>query len=104
VKITYTLSPIDEILLRHLRLAQLKTKSPNEIITLFEAHNEFLLAVMKVQRDEGGGRILLGDNTGSGAVILLLSRSCYFLNGSITMCSQRNIILYSVRQHNHFII
>jgi len=26
------------------------------------------------------------------------------LNGSIRMCSQRNIILYSVRQHNHFII
>jgi hypothetical protein len=26
------------------------------------------------------------------------------LNGSITMCSQRNILLYSVRQHNHFII
>jgi len=25
------------------------------------------------------------------------------LNGSITMCPQRNIILYSVRQHNHFI-
>jgi len=27
-----------------------------------------------------------------------------FLNGSITMCFQRNIILYSVRQRNHFII
>jgi len=26
------------------------------------------------------------------------------LNGSITMCSERNIILYSVRQHNHFIV
>jgi len=30
----------------------------------------------------------------------------YFLNlnGSITMCSQRNITLYSVRQHSHFIV
>ena len=26
------------------------------------------------------------------------------LNGSITMCSQRNIMLYSVRQYNHFIV
>jgi len=25
---------------------------------------------MKAQRDEGGGRILLGDNTGSGAGML----------------------------------
>ena len=31
---------------------------------------EFFLAGMKAQRDKGGGRILLGDNTGGGAVIL----------------------------------
>jgi len=28
----------------------------------------------------------------------------FFLNGSITMCSHRNIMLYSLRQHIHFII
>ena len=27
-----------------------------------------------------------------------------YLYGSITMCSQRNVILYSVRQHSHFIV
>jgi len=27
-----------------------------------------------------------------------------YLNGNITKCSQRDIILYSVRQHSHFII
>jgi hypothetical protein len=31
---------------------------------------EFFLAAMKAQRDEGGGRILLGDNTGFGTVML----------------------------------
>jgi len=36
-------------------------------------------------------------------IICLTSVYSTFLNGSITMCSQRNIILYSVRQHNHFI-
>jgi hypothetical protein len=29
-----------------------------------------LHARLKAQRDEGGGRILLGDNTGSGTVVL----------------------------------
>ena len=28
----------------------------------------------------------------------------FFLNGSITMCSERNVMLYSVRQHSHFIV
>jgi hypothetical protein len=31
---------------------------------------EFFLAAMKTQRDEGGGRILLGVNTGVGRVML----------------------------------
>jgi len=31
---------------------------------------EFFRAGMKVQRDEGDGRILLGDNTGGGTVRL----------------------------------
>ena len=31
---------------------------------------EIFLAAMKAQRGEGGGRILLGDNTGVGAVML----------------------------------
>jgi hypothetical protein len=31
---------------------------------------EFFLARMKVQRNEHGGRILLADNTGDGAVML----------------------------------
>jgi len=40
---------------------------------------------------------------------ILINLTCFVLhkndlNGSITMCSQRNIILYSVRLHNHFII
>jgi len=33
-----------------------------------------------------------------------IKNNCINLNGSITMCSQRNTILSSVRQHNHFII
>ena len=32
--------------------------------------DRIFLAAMKAQRDEGGGRILLGDNTGVGAVML----------------------------------
>ena len=34
---------------------------------------------------------------------IYLERFEFLLNGSITMCLQRNIILNSVRQHNHFI-
>jgi hypothetical protein len=37
---------------------------------LFQKRAKFFHAGMKAKRDEGGGRILLGDNTGSGAVIL----------------------------------
>jgi hypothetical protein len=36
----------------------------------FEKRAEFFLAGMKAHWDEGGRRILLGDNTGSGAVML----------------------------------
>jgi hypothetical protein len=35
---------------------------------------EIFLAEMKAQRDEGGGRILLGDNTSRGAAMLQLIR------------------------------
>jgi hypothetical protein len=34
----------------------------------------FLLVVTKVQQDEGDGRILLGDNTGNGEVMLVPNR------------------------------
>ena len=37
---------------------------------MFEAFAEFLHEGMREQRDEGDGRILLGDNTGGGAVML----------------------------------
>jgi hypothetical protein len=40
-----------------------------KIITL-EKRAEILLAGMKAHREEGGGRILLGDNTSGGAVML----------------------------------
>jgi len=33
-----------------------------------------------------------------------ISKRIFYLNGSITMCSQRNITLYSVGQRSHFII
>jgi len=39
-------------------------------ITAFKKRAEFYLAGMIAQRDEGGGRKLLGDNTGGGAVML----------------------------------
>jgi hypothetical protein len=42
-------------------------------VTVFK-HAEFFLKEMKAQGDEGGGRILLGDNTGGGVVMLLPSR------------------------------
>jgi len=38
------------------------------------------------------------------SVLFTYKYDAELLNGSITMCSQRNIMLYSVRQHNHFII
>lgn len=37
---------------------------------LFENALQFSLRGMKAQRDEGGGRILLGDNRGGGAVMV----------------------------------
>jgi hypothetical protein len=42
-------------------------------VTFFK-HTEFFLAEMKAQGDEGGGRILLGDNTGGGVVMLRPSK------------------------------
>jgi hypothetical protein len=35
---------------------------------------KFFLAVVKAKLDEGGGRVLLGDNTGGGAIILVCIR------------------------------
>jgi hypothetical protein len=34
-------------------------------------HTDFFLEKMKAQSDEGGGRIMLGDNTGCWTVMLL---------------------------------
>jgi hypothetical protein len=36
----------------------------------FETSAELFLAEIKTEREEGGGRIVLGDNTGGGAVIV----------------------------------
>jgi hypothetical protein len=41
------------------------------------APNFFFLGEMKTQCDEGDGKILLGDNTGGGAVMLLTIRFRY---------------------------
>ena len=41
-----------------------------EIITFFKCAATFFLAIMKAQRDDGVGRILLGDNTGGGALVM----------------------------------
>jgi hypothetical protein len=49
---------------KQLHVSTLKGKS------IFEISAEFLLAEMKAQGEAGGGRILLGDNTGGGAVML----------------------------------
>jgi hypothetical protein len=38
---------------------------------MFEARAEFFVAVAKARWNEGGGRLLLGDNTGQRAVMLL---------------------------------
>lgn len=40
------------------------------MITLLKARAQFFLAGTKEIQDEGGGRALLGDNTGGGAVML----------------------------------
>jgi hypothetical protein len=37
---------------------------------IFETRTEFFPAGMKSKWDEGGGRVLLGDNTGGRAVML----------------------------------
>ena len=41
-----------------------------DIIGFLKREQKFLLAGMRAQQDDGGGRILLGDNTGVGAVML----------------------------------
>lgn len=41
----------------------------------FETHTKFYFVGLKAQRYEGGGRMLLGDNTGSGAIMLLPCKS-----------------------------
>jgi hypothetical protein len=56
--------------------------NPNTKLTIYERkyegkkkiekRTECFLAEMKAERDEGGGRILLGDNAGGGAVVLLV--------------------------------
>ena len=46
----------------------------------------FLLTGKKAQRDEDGGRILLGDNTGGGAVMLRLIRFCCVWGGISLPC------------------
>jgi hypothetical protein len=53
--------------LHSLRLAQLKKIRTNWRDNIFEEGSEFLMVGMKVQWNEGGGRILLGDNSGGGA-------------------------------------
>ena len=43
----------------------------------FETRGEFYFAGLKAHTDEGGGRILLGDNTGSWTLMLLtLTSQC----------------------------
>jgi hypothetical protein len=43
------------------------------LYTSFETRADFFFfAGMKAQRDESGGRILLGNNTGCGAIVLRL--------------------------------
>jgi hypothetical protein len=41
----------------------------------FETRAKFYFAGLKAQRDEGGGRIFLGDNIGSVAIMLIPRRS-----------------------------
>jgi hypothetical protein len=43
-----------------------KVKKRNDIL---RTHVECFLAAMKAQNDEGGGRILLDDNTGGGTIM-----------------------------------
>ena len=40
------------------------------MIVLLKRGQKFLLAGMRAQQDDIGGRILLGDNTGDGAVMM----------------------------------
>lgn len=49
--------------------SSIKKKVKHEIVT-FLKRALFLLAEIKAQWDESDGRILLGDNTGDGAVTL----------------------------------
>ena len=48
-----------------------KEVKKNEVVTYLVPAPIFLLAGIKAQLEEGDGRILLGDNTGDGAVVLL---------------------------------
>jgi hypothetical protein len=55
------------------RLTEILTRDFKEVNwhkNILETHNEFVFAGVKVRRGEGGGWILLGDNTGGGAITL----------------------------------
>ena len=66
--LTYT-TRLAQFRLHDLRLTKFYESEKNER-TFFLTDPEFLLARMKAQWDEGCGRILLGDNTVVGAVML----------------------------------
>ena len=44
-------------------------RSKNQINIIFEMCVELFIARLKTQWEEGGGRLLLGNNTGGGAVM-----------------------------------
>jgi len=56
--------------LRSFRLRHFPGKWKNCKSNVSEKRDEFFLAVIKTQWDEGDGRIPLGDNTGGGTVML----------------------------------
>jgi hypothetical protein len=60
---------------------------------MFKMCAKFLLAGIKAQLDDDGGRILLGDNTGGGAVVLRPIRSTM-----LAFDFQLNPLLYT---HTH---
>ena len=55
---------------RNFRLKQIKKNKNTEIIFVLNAHRILSCGNESSERDEGGGRILLGDNTGVGTVML----------------------------------
>jgi hypothetical protein len=66
-----TLLDLSKFKLRKFRLAQFKeTKSKEVLNKVSQTGVESSLAGIKAQRNQGDGRILLGDNTGCGAVML----------------------------------